>query len=62
MKLPEKTDSGIWMAAGFCFYCLMSMEAIQPGGRNLRHKSTLTPYLQCPQALKAMEVKAKEKM
>jgi hypothetical protein len=56
MKLPEQT-AGDYQDTGFCMYCLMTLEAKQPGGRDARHKSTQTPYNQCPQALKALKEK-----
>lgn len=42
---------------GFCSYCLMTIQAIPPDGTDVRHKSTLTPYGECPQYLKAHESK-----
>jgi hypothetical protein len=42
---------------GFCSYCLLSLEAKQPGGHDVRHKATLTPYGNCPQAIRARETK-----
>ena len=42
---------------GFCSYCLLSLEAKQPGGLNPRHKATHTPFLKCPQAIRARETK-----
>jgi hypothetical protein len=51
-----------WQDVGACGFCLMTIEAQQPGGLNTRHKSTQTPYGQCPQAVKAREARAKEKM
>lgn len=34
---------------GICFFCLMPLTAMQPGGTDVRHLDQ-TPYGQCPQA------------
>jgi hypothetical protein len=62
MKMPEAQSTVKWQDVGACGFCLMTIEAQQPGGLNTRHKSTQTPYGQCPQAVKAREARAKEKM
>lgn len=38
---------------GFCSFCLMTLEAKQPGGYDPRHRGTGVPYGQCAQALNA---------
>jgi hypothetical protein len=61
MNLPEKAGGGTWEKAGFCSFCLMSIESQQPGGRNTRHVSTQAPLGKCPQGLKAAEADKKQK-
>jgi hypothetical protein len=43
---------------GFCPYCLMSIEAKQPGGADPRHVGTLVPYGECVQGKQAKEQQA----
>ncbi len=39
--------------SGFCSFCLLTLESLQPGGTKVRHKSNQIPYGQCAQALAA---------
>ncbi len=45
---------------GFCPYCLMSIEAIQPGGTLPRHVGTMVAYGHCVQAIRAKEQELKQ--
>ncbi len=51
-------DGKVWEKVGFCAYCLMSIEAKQPGGLDSRHIQTQVPYGECPQGLAAKKQKA----
>jgi hypothetical protein len=42
-----------WQLTGLCYFCQAPLEAIQPGGLNVRHVTTHVPYKQCASALKA---------
>lgn len=53
----ETVDGRKWEDVGACGFCLMSIEALQPGGLRTRHKTTLTPYGQCNQAIQARKNK-----
>jgi hypothetical protein len=43
---------------GMCSFCLLTLQSLQPGGRNPRHKATLVPYGQCVQAINAKKTRA----
>jgi hypothetical protein len=44
-----------YQKSGFCSYCLLSLESIQPGGLDPRHVSTKVAYGECVQAKRAKE-------
>lgn len=50
MELPPQSADKEFTPAGYCMYCLMSLEARQPGRRDVRHTSNEVPYGQCEQA------------
>lgn len=37
---------------GVCFYCREDLEAMQPGGKDVRHVKTKIVYGKCAQALR----------
>lgn len=62
MELPKKTqpDAGEYRDSGFCSNCLLTIEAIQPGGLKPRHKSNHVPVGECAQAVAAAKQKAEQ--
>ena len=57
MELP-KTDKKLeYKDSGICSFCFLTLQALQPGGTEIRHKQTLAPYGQCPQAIAAQKAK-----
>jgi len=56
---PVSAGNGLtWEKVGFCTYCLMSIEAKQPGGLDPRHIQTQVPYGECPQGISAKKQQA----
>jgi hypothetical protein len=58
MELPNQTATK-YANVGFCMYCLLTLEAKQPGGTDVRHKGTGVPYNQCEQAKARLAIKKK---
>lgn len=56
MELPKQTAKK-YQDAGVCMYCLLTLEAKQPGGTDVRHKNSQIPYDGCEQAKAAKEKK-----
>ena len=61
MDLPRTAGNTKYKDIGPCSFCLMTLEAKQPGGTDARHKSTHTPYGQCEQAKAAKKQAADRK-
>ncbi len=54
--LSDVSDLALpYESCGHCSFCLLPLEAIQPGGRNPRHSESKIPYGQCPEALKSAQ-------
>lgn len=54
-------DKAVYEDSGFCSLCLLTLEALTPGGTEVRHKSNKVPYGECAQAIRAKELAAKPK-
>jgi len=50
-----------WVSEAKCGYCLETLLADQPGGRNVRHTDG-TPYGQCRQAIRARTMTTNEEI
>lgn len=63
-RTPSQSIPGSWgyQTIGRCFYCLLPVEAKQPGGIDARHVgSTSLDYEACPKALKRKAAEAAKK-
>ncbi len=56
-SLPMKLQ---WERTGFCFSCLLPVEALQPGGLASRHIHSQVPNGKCPQGLKEERVESED--